>query len=111
MPNQTELDALFQNLADPTRRAILARLAHGPAAVTDLARPFEMALPSFLAHLRKLEEGGLIETAKQGRVRTCSLRVGALAPAKTWMEEQRLLWEGRHDRLEDYLRTLAAPEG
>ena len=54
----------------------------------------------------RLEEGGLIETRKDGRVRTCALRVGALAPAKTWMEAQRLLWEGRHDRLEDYLATL-----
>ena len=106
MPNDQELDALFQSLADPTRRAILARLAHGPASVTDLAAPFPMALPSFLQHLRRLEEGGLIETAKQGRVRTCTLRVGALAPAKGWMEEQRLLWEGRHDRLEAYLKTL-----
>ena len=111
MPNQTELDALFQSLADPTRRAILARLAHGPAAVTDLARPFGMALPSVLGHLKKLEEGGLIESSKQGRVRTCSLKGGALAPARTWMEEQRLLWEGRHDRLEDYLKTLTSPEG
>ncbi len=106
MPNNQELDALFQSLADPTRRAILARLAHGPASVTDLAAPFDMALPSFLQHLRKLEDGGLITTTKQGRVRTCTLRVGALAPARSWMEEQRLLWEGRHDRLEDYLRTL-----
>jgi DNA-binding transcriptional ArsR family regulator len=100
------LDALFANLADPTRRAILARLAHGAATVTDLAAPFDMALPSFLQHLRKLEDGGLIETTKQGRVRICALKVGALAPAKTWMEEQRLLWEGRHDRLEEYLKTL-----
>ena len=106
MTNQPELDALFQSLADPTRRAILARLAHGPATVTDLAAPFDMALPSFLQHLRRLEDGGLIETTKQGRVRTCSIKVGALAPAKTWMEEQRLLWEGRHDRLEDFLKTL-----
>lgn len=107
MANCSELDALFQSLADPTRRAILARLAHGPAAVTDLATPFAMALPSFLQHLRKLEEGGLIETTKQGRVRTCTLKLGALAPARTWMEEQRLLWEGRHDRLEEYLATLS----
>jgi DNA-binding transcriptional ArsR family regulator len=100
------LDALFQSLADPTRRAILARLAQGPATVSDLARPFPMALPSFMAHLARLEEGGLIETSKQGRVRTCALRPGALAPARDWMEEQRLLWEGRHDRLEAYLATL-----
>lgn len=106
MANQLELDALFAALSDPTRRAILARLAHGPASVTDLAAPHAMALPSFLAHLHRLEDGGLIETRKDGRVRTCALKVGALAPAKTWMEAQRLLWEGRHDRLEDYLATL-----
>lgn len=107
MPNQPEeLNALFQNLADPTRRAILARLAHGPATVTDLAQPFDMALPSFLQHLKRLEEAGLIETAKTGRVRTCTLRTGALAPARDWMMAQRLLWEGRLDRLEDYLSTL-----
>lgn len=109
MTNNSELDALFQSLADPTRRAILARLAHGPATVTELAAPFGMALPSIMQHLQRLEEGGLIDTAKRGRVRTCTLRVGALAPAKAWMEEQRLLWEGRHDRLEAYLATLTDP--
>jgi DNA-binding transcriptional ArsR family regulator len=106
MTNNPELDALFHSLADPTRRAILARLAHGPASVSELAAPFGMALPTVLQHLQRLEEGGLIETTKQGRVRTCTLKVGALAPAKAWMEEQRLLWEGRHDRLEAYLKTL-----
>lgn len=106
MTDADPLNALFASLADPTRRAILARLAHGPASVTDLAAPFDMALPSFLQHLRRLEDGGLIETTKQGRVRTCTLKVGALAPARSWMEEQRLLWDGRHDRLEAYLATL-----
>lgn len=107
MPNQSkELDSLFQSLADPTRRDILARLAHGPARVTDLAAPFDMALPSFLQHLKKLEDGGLIETRKEGRTRICTIRTGALAPARSWMMAQRLLWEGRLDRLEDYLATL-----
>lgn len=107
MPNQSrELDALFQSLADPTRRGILARLAHGPARVTDLAAPFDMALPSFLQHLKRLEDGGLIETRKEGRERICTIRTGALAPARNWMMAQRLLWEGRLDRLEDYLATL-----
>ena len=106
MPDQHELNALFQSLGDPTRRAILARLTHGPASVTALAAPFAMALPSFLQHLRKLKEGGLISTEKVGRVRTCTLRSGALAPARGWMEEQRLLWEGRHDRPGDDLAAL-----
>jgi DNA-binding transcriptional ArsR family regulator len=101
-----DLDLLFQSLSDPTRRAILGRLSQGPASVTDLAEPFDMALPSFMAHLRKLEEGGLIDSHKDGRVRTCSLRAGALGPARDWMEAQRQLWEGRLDRLEAYLKTL-----
>lgn len=107
MPNQSpDLDALFAALADPTRRAILARLTHGPATVTDLAQDAAMALPSFLQHLNRLEDGGLITTAKQGRSRICTLRTGALAPARDWMTRQRLLWDGRTDRLEDYLATL-----
>lgn len=106
MPNDQELDALFAALSDPTRRAVLARLAHGPASVTELHALAGMALPSFLQHLRRLEDGGLIGTEKRGRVRTCALKGGALAPARDWMAEQRLLWEGRHDRLEDYLRTM-----
>ena len=100
------LDQLFQSLADPTRRAILSRLAQGPASVTDLAEPFAMALPSFMAHLRKLQDGGLIDTHKDGRVRTCTLRGGAFGPAQGWMAAQRQLWDGRYDRLETYLATL-----
>ncbi len=101
-----DLDILFQSLADPTRRAILARLALGPASVTDLAEPFSMALPSFMAHLQKLQDGGLIDSQKHGRVRTCTLRAGALAPVRDWMEEQRQLWEERLDRLETYLKSM-----
>ena len=107
MPNQSgDLDRLFRNLADPTRRAILARLAGGEARVSDLAAPFAMALPSFLDHLRRLEDAGLIATRKEGRERICTIRTGALAPARDWMAEQRLLWEGRTDRLESYLAAL-----
>jgi DNA-binding transcriptional ArsR family regulator len=109
--NQAALDALFANLADPTRRAVLARLAHGPAVVTDLAGAHRMALPSFLQHVRRLEDAGLIATEKQGRRRVCSLRSGALTPARDWMAEQQLLWEGRLDRLEDYLATLSKDDG
>ena len=107
MPNQSqELDILFAALADPTRRAILSRLVHGPAQVTDLARNAAMALPSFMQHLKRLEDGNLITTAKMGRTRICTLRIGTLAPARDWMATQRLLWEGRTDRLEDYLAEL-----
>ena len=100
------LDRLFQALSDPTRRAVLARLSAGPVTASELAEPFDMALPSFLEHLRKLEDGGLIETRKEGRVRWCALKPGALAPARDWMEEQRALWTARLDNLEDYLARL-----
>ena len=100
------LDALFQALSDPTRRAVLTRLAKGAAPVSELAEPFDMALPSFMGHLRKLEDGGLIETTKTGRIRTCALVPTALNPARDWMEEQREIWEGRLDRLDDYVINL-----
>lgn len=106
-----DLSRLFQALADPTRRDVLARLSAGPATVTDLADPFDMALPSFLGHLKKLEDGGLIETRKSGRTRICRLRPGALAPARSWIEEQRALWEARLDRLDDYVTQLAKERG
>lgn len=105
------LDRMFQALSDPTRRAVLARLSAGPQPVSALAEPFGMALPSFMEHLRKLEAGGLIETRKEGRVRTCALRPGALTPARDWMAEQRALWNARLDNLEDYLGTLQGRDG
>lgn len=105
-PEAARLDLLFSALADPTRRAVLARLSAGPLSVGDLAEPFGMALPSFLEHLRRLEAGGLIETWKEGRSRICRLRPGALTPVRNWMEVQRALWEARLDNLEDYLAKL-----
>lgn len=104
------LDRLFQALSDPTRRDILARLSAGPATASELAEPFDMALPSFMEHIKKLENGGLIETRKQGRTRYCALKPGALTPVRHWMEEQRALWEARLDSLEDYLETLTKDE-
>ncbi|MCA0203736.1 ArsR/SmtB family transcription factor [Pararhodobacter sp.] len=106
MSAEPRLDALFQALADPTRRAILSQLARGPASVSDLAQPFDMALPSLMGHLRKLEEAGLIDTKKDGRVRTCAIVPEAFAPVRSWLDEQRALWEGRLDRLEDYVMQL-----
>jgi DNA-binding transcriptional ArsR family regulator len=102
----SDLDALFQALSDPTRRAVLTRLAMGEVPVSELAEPFDMALPSFMGHLRKLEDGGLIETTKTGRVRTCALRPEALGPARDWIEEQREIWQSRLDRLDDYVTKL-----
>ncbi|MBN8292655.1 winged helix-turn-helix transcriptional regulator [Rhodobacter sp. NTK016B] len=106
MSTEPRLDTLFQALADPTRRAMLSSLARGPQSVSDLAQPFDMALPSLLGHLRKLEAAGLIETRKDGRVRTCAIVPDALTPVRGWLDEQRALWEGRLDRLEDYVTRL-----
>jgi DNA-binding transcriptional ArsR family regulator len=100
------LDTLFQALGDPTRRAILERLARGPATVTELAAPFDMALPSFLGHVHRLEAAGLVTTAKTGRIRTVTLVPGAFTPVRSWLDDQRALWEGRLDRLEAYVQTL-----
>ncbi len=108
--NADRLDTLFQALADPTRRAVLARLSSGPATAGALADPFDMALPSFMQHLKRLEDSGLIETTKTGRTRTCALKPGALSPVRGWMEEQRDLWEARLDGLEDYLEQLVNEE-
>lgn len=100
------LDRIFAALADPTRRAVLARLTAGPEKVSALAEPFDMALPSFMEHLKRLEDGGLIETRKQGRTRYCALKPGALDPVEAWMDEQRALWNARLDRLEDFVGKL-----
>jgi DNA-binding transcriptional ArsR family regulator len=100
------LDHVFGALADPTRRAILSRLGRGEASVGELARPFDMALPSLMKHIRVLETGGLVESQKQGRVRTCRLKPAAMADAERWLGEQRAVWEARFDRLEAYVETL-----
>jgi DNA-binding transcriptional ArsR family regulator len=101
-----QLDILFQALGDPTRRALLERLARAPASVTELAQPFDMALPSLLAHIRKLEGSGLVETEKEGRIRTVRLVPGAFTPVRSWLDEQRAIWEDRLDRLDDYITRL-----
>lgn len=102
-PGTEQLDGIFQALADPTRRAILARLGGGPAAVGELAQPFDMALPSFMKHIAALEQSGLIRTAKSGRVRTCTLERGTFALVDGWLNEQRRVWTGRTDRLEAFV--------
>lgn len=100
---QTQLDGIFQALADPTRRAVIGRLGRGPASVGELAQPFAMALPSFMKHIHMLEDAGLIRTSKQGRVRTCQIDRGRLAAVDRWLDEQRAIWEGRTDRLEQFV--------
>ncbi|OJH39732.1 ArsR/SmtB family transcription factor [Cystobacter ferrugineus] len=105
-----QLDGIFQALADPTRRAVLGRLGKGPASISELAKPFDMALPSFMKHIHLLEESGWIQTRKEGRVRTCALQKKPFAAVETWLTEQRSLWEGRTDRLELFVTTLQKKE-
>lgn len=114
MPNiQTDpnaLDRMFHALADPSRRAVLERLAEGPASVGELAKPFTMALPSLMQHLRLLEDCGLIRTEKVGRVRTCRIEPHAMDAAGEWIARQRAIWEARFDRLDAYLQILKKQE-
>ncbi|MFL6846264.1 MAG: ArsR/SmtB family transcription factor [Allosphingosinicella sp.] len=104
------LDLAYQALADPTRRGMLARLSRSPASVSELARPLAMSLPAVIQHLRLLEASGLVRSEKKGRVRTCRIAPEALAAAEGWIAEQRALWEGRTDRLEDYLQVMKGEE-
>jgi DNA-binding transcriptional ArsR family regulator len=104
------LDLAFQALADPTRRGMLARLSRAPASVSELAAPYRISLPAVMQHLQLLEASGLVRSEKKGRVRTCRIEPKALAKAESWIAEQRALWEGRLDRLEDYLETLKTKE-
>lgn len=103
---QDRLGDVFQALADPTRRAVLGRLSRGPASVSDLAAPFEMALPSFMKHIRALEGSGLIRTHKRGRVRMCEIEEEQFAAAEAWLSKQRAIWEGRADRLERFVMKM-----
>ena len=104
--HDTDLSLLFHALADPTRRSILTRLAETPAGVTDLAGPTGLRLPTVMRHLAVLEEAGLITTSKDGRIRTCAIVPESLAPVRTWLDEQRAIWEGRLDRLDDYVMKM-----
>ena len=107
MANQSmQLDHIFGALSDATRRAIVMRLCEGEASVGELAKPFEMALPSLMKHIRILESSGLVASEKNGRVRTCSLQTEALATIEVWLAAQREIWEQRLDRLEMYVEKL-----
>jgi DNA-binding transcriptional ArsR family regulator len=100
------LDNMFQALADPTRRGMIARLARGPASVSELAAPFDMSLPAVVQHLQVLESCGLVTSQKTGRVRTCRIEPKAMMTAEDWIASQRASWEARLDRLDDYLLEL-----
>jgi DNA-binding transcriptional ArsR family regulator len=102
----SSLDLAFQALADPTRRAILARLVRGPASVSDLAKPLPMSLPSVMQHLGVLEEAKLVRSEKTGRVRTCRIDPAVLAEAERWIADRRGEWEQRFDKLGRYIETL-----
>ena len=104
------LSATFSALADPTRRAILARLALGETSVSDLAKPFDMSLPAVSKHLKVLEHAGLIKRSRDAQWRPCRLEPGALKGVDDWLERYRKLWEERFDRLDDYLRELQTKE-
>ena len=111
MANQsTRLDQVFRALSDATRRAIVMRLCEGEASVGELAKPFEMALPSLMKHISVLESSGLVASEKTGRVRTCSLQTEALATIEVWLAAQREIWEQRLDRLEIYVEKLKKQE-
>ena len=104
------LDRTFSALADPTRRAILARLVDGEASVTELAAPFAMTLPAVSKHLKVLERAGLVTRARQAQWRPCRLDAEPLKEASDWLQTYRRCWEGRLDRLDDYLRNLQGKE-
>jgi DNA-binding transcriptional ArsR family regulator len=101
-----ELSLLFHALSDATRRDILARLMQGPAAVSDLAQPTGLRLPTVMRHLSVLEDAGLVASVKSGRVRSCAIVPEAFQPVRDWLEDQRAVWEGRLDRLDDYVTRL-----
>jgi DNA-binding transcriptional ArsR family regulator len=105
-----QLSTTFAALADPTRRAILARLASGECSVTELAAPFEMSMPAVSKHLRVLERAGLIARGREAQWRPCRLEAAPLKDVSNWVERYRALWEQRLDRLGNYLTQLQAKE-
>ena len=110
MPASDPLSTTFAALADPTRRAILARLAQGDATVGELARPFAMTLPGVSKHLKVLQHAGLVVQGRDAQWRPCRIDPTALREVSTWVERYRVLWEGRLDRMEALLRELDAQE-
>jgi len=111
MDPSTRLDATFAALADPTRRAILARLAKGEASVAELAEPFDMSQPAVSKHLRALEEAGLISAGQDGQRRPRRLEAAPLAEVWEWLENYRRFWEARFSKLDGLLETLKASQG
>ncbi len=103
---QGQLNTTFAALADPTRRAILARLASGEASVSELAKPFDISLPGISKHLKVLQNAGLISQSREAQWRPCQLNARPLKEASAWIERYRRMWEERFDRLDEYLREI-----
>ena len=103
-----KLDRTFQALSDPTRRAMVQRLARGPASVSELAKPLSISLPAVMQHLQVLEASGIVHTAKVGRVRTCTVEPKMLTIAERWIADRREQWEHKLDRLADFLDATAS---
>jgi DNA-binding transcriptional ArsR family regulator len=107
---QDQISSTFSALADPTRRAILARLALGETSVTELASPFEMSMPAISRHLKVLEKAGLIARGREAQWRPCKLKAAPLKQAADWLDEYRRFWEESFDRLDAYLQAIQAKE-
>ena len=103
-------DRTFHALSDPTRRAVVASLMKGSASVKELAKPFEMGLPSFMKHIKVLQDSGLVVSEKVGRVRTCYIKTEQLEAAESWLHEQQKIWNERTNRLADYVENLSSVE-
>ena len=102
--HQPQLDRAFAALSDPTRRAVVARLCLGEASVSELAQPFSIGLPTFMKHIRVLENGGFLETRKTGRIRMCALKPEALRQADSWLNEHLSIWTARLDLMEAHMQ-------
>lgn len=111
LKSDANLDRMFHALADPSRRAMVERLSRGSASVSELARPLAMSLPAVVQHLAVLEGSGLVRSEKIGRVRSCTLDTGALSRAERWINDRRLGWERRLDRLGHLLATDTEEKG
>jgi DNA-binding transcriptional ArsR family regulator len=110
MTSEDELSVTFAALADPTRRAILARLAQGEATVLELAEPFQLSLPAVSKHLKVLQKAGLVSQGRRAQWRPCRLEPARLKDASEWIERYRAIWQERFGRLDEYLRELQAKE-
>jgi DNA-binding transcriptional ArsR family regulator len=107
---QPDLDRVFTALGDPSRRRMVERLSRGPASVSELAGPLAMSLPAVMQHLHVLEQAGLVNSQKVGRVRTCTIDSGALSTAEQWINAHRIGWERSFDRLGQFLAGTAPPK-